>query len=552
MNVKEMREKRGKLAHDMHAIMRQEVISAADHTRWAKLDDECLTLARAIDAEERNERIAANHEAIDRERFRNYEDPKSKAHRIAFDKYLRRGLVNLSAEERSLVTERRDTDSGGMFAGTQSLSYTELSAGGALVPAGFVYDIDNALKYYCPFLDSGIFGQLDTASGNLLPYPTCNDTQNEAGILAENTSDSEQSVAVSVVNFGAYKYSSRIIRVSTELMQDSAFDLQIFLAKKIGERFGRAYEVAFTTGTGSAQPTGIVPAVLASGATPLVATGSSSNDGTGTASGSVGTNDLIALEHSVDPLYRRGSGFVFHDKSLQKIKQLLDKYGRPLWLPGLASNAPDTILGYSYVINQQMSQIGTAGAGAVVLFGDLKKFIVRKVRDYTSCALMNGMRSTARRVSLRSAVLTATSLMRVRTQSTRCRNTPKEQPASGKIPAHNRQGPTYWAGWLLLFFLKKRTNDMSNEAVAKEVGTNLGSVKWFNAAKGFGFIINDNDSTDVFVHFSAIQSEGYRSLGEGDRVSFDITRGPKGLQAENVRVVEEAAQRSYPPEVRNR
>ena len=96
----------------------------------------------------------------------------------------------------------------------------------------------------------------------------------------------------------------------------------------------------------------------------------------------IGFFDLIALEHSVDPLYRQRASFVLHDQSLKKIKQLLDKYGRPLWLPGLASNAPNTILGYPYVINQAMTPIGTAGAGGVVLFGDLKKFIVRQVRPY--------------------------------------------------------------------------------------------------------------------------------------------------------------------------
>ncbi|WDL97735.1 cold-shock protein [Alicyclobacillus sp. ALC3] len=60
-----------------------------------------------------------------------------------------------------------------------------------------------------------------------------------------------------------------------------------------------------------------------------------------------------------------------------------------------------------------------------------------------------------------------------------------------------------------------------------------GIVKWFNADKGFGFISRENGD-DVFVHFSAIQGSGYRSLEEGQRVSFDVVQGPKGPQAENV------------------
>ena len=61
-----------------------------------------------------------------------------------------------------------------------------------------------------------------------------------------------------------------------------------------------------------------------------------------------------------------------------------------------------------------------------------------------------------------------------------------------------------------------------------------GIVKWFNDAKGFGFITPDNGGDDLFAHFSAIQSGGFKSLQENQRVSFDVTDGPKGKQASNI------------------
>jgi CspA family cold shock protein len=65
----------------------------------------------------------------------------------------------------------------------------------------------------------------------------------------------------------------------------------------------------------------------------------------------------------------------------------------------------------------------------------------------------------------------------------------------------------------------------------------IGTVKWFNDAKGFGFITQDGGGEDLFCHHTAINAEGFRTLAEGQKVEFDVARGPKGLQAQNVRPI---------------
>ncbi len=81
--------------------------------------------------------------------------------------------------------------------------------------------------------------------------------------------------------------------------------------------------------------------------------------------------------------------------------------------------------------------------------------------------------------------------------------------------------------------VKTPLRQLSSEQV--EVGTMAtGTVKWFNEAKGFGFLAQDNGGEDVFVHFSAIKSEGFKTLTEGQKVTFDVEDGAKGLQATSV------------------
>jgi len=253
---------------------------------------------------------------------------------------------------------------------------------GYFVPTGFVQAIEQATKWFAPLLDGSVITVMDTATGQPLPMPTSNDTAQAATIVGEAGTVNEQDVTASQINFGAYKFTSGLVKASLELLQDSAFDIEAWLSQRFGERFGRGMESYLTIGTGSSQPTGLLTAIAASGATSIIAAGSSeSTGGAQTGANSIGYSDLVNLEHSVDPSYRRGAKYMFHDQTLSSLKRILDKFGRPLWVPGMATNAPDTINGFPYVINQSMPQIGSVSEAVTVIFGDFKKFIARKVKD---------------------------------------------------------------------------------------------------------------------------------------------------------------------------
>jgi HK97 family phage major capsid protein len=390
---KALREQRAAIAEQMNKNLVKEQNSEV-RAEFRKLDEKQAELLRQIQEIENTEmRNAKVQEIAERELRAGLENEPQREYRKCFGAYLRRGMGGLNEEGRSIMARefRTDDKTASQWGNVTGQSYTggDLNggstsgvAGGYLVPAGFQFEVDSATKYVAPLLDGSIVRTIETAGGGLLPFPTENDTSAQAVILADATQETELGVSFGVVNFGAYKYSSRIVRVSVELLQDAAFNMEGLLAEAFGKRFGRKLESDLTVGSGVASPKGLITAVLASGASPVVAAGSNANDGLGfPAYSTIGSNDLIALEHSVDPTYRRGAKFMLHDTSLKVIKSLLDKYGRPIWLPGLAVNAPDTILGYPYVINQSMQTPVANTNPTTVAFGDMQKYIVRKVKD---------------------------------------------------------------------------------------------------------------------------------------------------------------------------
>jgi HK97 family phage major capsid protein len=279
-----------------------------------------------------------------------------------FKRMVRYGKESLSKEERSFMNSLRDKE--------DRAQSTSTTAGGYTIPEGFLPEITRSMAAWGPMLDPGVTRILDTATGNDLPWPTVNDTSNEGALLSENTQADEQDITFGTKQLNAFKFTSKIVRVSEELLQDSAFNMQSEVIDPIfGERLGRAGNRYLTVGTGSGQPNGIVTASSAgwTAATPATLT----------------FDDLIELEHSVDPAYRMAPTcrFMFHDSTLKVLRKIKDGQGNYLWQPADArTGAPALINSKPYTVNQNMAEI--APVAKPVVFGDFNKYIVRRVREY--------------------------------------------------------------------------------------------------------------------------------------------------------------------------
>lgn len=244
----------------------------------------------------------------------------------------------------------------------RALSVGTAASGGYTVPTGFMMELERKLLAFDgPRQVSRV---IRTDSGNQILWPTVDDTSNSGALLAEAGSiGSSTDPTFAQKALDAYKYSSKPILVSEELLQDSVFNLGSELPGMLGERLGRILGAQHTTGTGSSQPNGVVTA--------------SSLGKTAASATAIAADEILDLIHSVDPAYRMGNtGFMFHDNILLALRKLKDTTNQYLWQPSMQSGVADRLHGYPYTINQNM-QSSVATGTKTILFGDFSKFVIR-------------------------------------------------------------------------------------------------------------------------------------------------------------------------------
>ena len=213
---------------------------------------------------------------------------------------------------------------------------------------------------------------LNTSNGQDITWSTSDGTAEEGELLAENSAATEGDVTFGTATLGAKKLSSKIIRVSNELLQDSGVDIEAYLAGRIAQRIGRGEAKYLVQGTGAGAP--LQPKGLAASVTGTTQS---------SAAATFNWKDMNSLIHSLDPAYRGGPSFrwAFNDATLQSIEQMEDTQGRPLWLPDITGGSPATVLGIPYVIDQAIDN--AAASKKFIYLGDFNRFVVRRVAYMT-------------------------------------------------------------------------------------------------------------------------------------------------------------------------
>jgi HK97 family phage major capsid protein len=379
--VKAKREERARLITQMDAIAEKansekREMTTEENTEWDRINGEVDAMYNTIQRMERqNELNKQNSETTEvkteeKPELRQYSEDEK---RELFTSGFRATWFNrkLTQDEENVFGSMRVAedvniaDIPGLEGRQQS---TTTTAGGFTIPEGFSNELEVAMAEWGGMREiSRIY---KTATGNPVPWPSTNDTDKVAYLIAESgnlTTNAEDAVFAQAFTLQAYKYTSGLVQITNEIIQDSAFDFMQVMKDLFARRMGAGLNAAYTTADGSAKPQGVF-------------TGATNSGISGVAAAGITRDNLVDLKHSVDPAYRRTARFMFNDTTLKLIKKLTvgTSDDRPLWQAGIAVGEPDTIDGSPYTINQDVADVGASAKS--VMYGDFSKFIIREVQ----------------------------------------------------------------------------------------------------------------------------------------------------------------------------
>lgn len=362
ITLNELREQRNGLTTGMRATL-DAGWDAQTEERFDKMDADLKILDRQIEAHTRANQVAADTSAVRGEIVASHEERSAKGQASLSPDQERRALLAwMRGTTDELEPELRAYTRGRvMEARAQSIGTN--SAGGFLTNSVMAGQIEVARRAYGSVIN--LATHYPTSTGSALLIPTLDDTSNSGAILAENAQASEVALTFAQTSIPSYMYTSGLVLVSYQLLQDAEFPLDSYIATALGERLGRIQNTHFTTGSGSSQPSGIVTGA---------ATGITASTG-GTASPTY--SNLVDLVFKVDAAYRPNAKWMLRDSSVGVLRKILDGQNRPIWEPSMQANQPDTLLGYPVVTNNDVA--AQAANAKSIYFGDFSKYAVRDV-----------------------------------------------------------------------------------------------------------------------------------------------------------------------------
>lgn len=371
MKSKELREKRATIAKQMQELVvsakkENRPLNADEQQKFDRMDEDQKQLLEQAEGYERME--AFENMAID-EFARPKAIVKAPARKQDEQFALRAFLLQdskFATDEMRDYARRNNIGKSFSVQFGNTHSTTTGSEGGYLVPTTLSDVISETLVAYGGVRSAPV-RVIRTSTGETINIPTYNDSSNVGAIIAENAEDSGQDVAFGQKTVDAFSYTSKIVKVPVELIQDSAFPLTQLVGQLLGVRIARVHNTHLTTGNGTTQPEGIVTGATL-GYTALTDT-------------VLDWTDLIELKWSVDPAYRNSpnSGFMVSDDAAKQMRLFVDDQNRPLWDVSLVPGSPDRFDGSPIWINTAMAAV--EAESKPVLFGDFSQFWIRDVND---------------------------------------------------------------------------------------------------------------------------------------------------------------------------
>jgi HK97 family phage major capsid protein len=249
-----------------------------------------------------------------------------------------------------------------------AMSTTTAVEGGYTVPAEIAAMVVDRMKAYGGMRE--VASIMSTAGGNPLNFPSSDGTAEVGEIVGENAAAATGEITFGTIALPAFKYSSKKIALPVELIQDSGIDVIAFVMNRLATRLARVQNTHFTVGAGTTTPDGIVPKAG------LGKTGTTGQTLT------VIYDDIVDLKHSVNRAYRGNAKFMLNDLSVAVLSKLKETTGRPIWEYSTQVGAPDTLLGFPVVTNDDMA-VMSAGSKSI-LYGDLSQYTIRDVANSTS------------------------------------------------------------------------------------------------------------------------------------------------------------------------